>query len=472
MTITTRSGRFALLLLTVPLGAAAQQRVMLPAQDKILTDKATVQFSIGQEDGESWELLSGVRQVAFDAAENLYVLDGNNYRVLVFDQNGKYLRQIGKQGGGPGELMVPMSLSITNDNRVVIGDLGRRVLSIFKTDGTFVKNVPFEQGLMLGFGNAGSLQTHPKGGVIGLGNTMPAMMRGPEGGVSARGGRGEAPSAIASQAGRNRSSKVSWWDLRTDASKQLYEIKLPDLTPKVDEEGGSGGEVRTRVMIMQPVFSPPNTFGVLPDGSFALLHEAAYRIDVVGADGKVARVLERPIAPKKVTEGDKKVAMERRKENAARGGGRLMMTNINGASSVSTSAPPGMSEQSLDEMMRDATFLEVIPVLQRLQTDPQGRIWAQRTAPDQKPRGPIDILTADGRYVGTVTGMRAPSAVSKSGRAAFIEPDEELGVERVVVRRIPASWSAPACGAVTETRAGARPSAASCTPAPQKKSGS
>ena len=470
MKTSARLGRFALLLLTVPLGVSAQQRIMLPAQDKVLADKPAVQFSIGQEDGESWELLSGVRQVAFDAGENLYVLDANNYRVLVFDPNGKYLRQIGKQGGGPGELMVPMSLAISNDNRVVIGDLGRRVLSVFKTDGTFVKNVPFDQGLMMGGGSAGSaLQTHPQGGVIGLATTM--RIGGPDGRMSMRGG-GAAPSVVASQAGRNRSSKVAWWDLRTDASKELYEIKLPDLTPKIDEQGGSGGQVQTRVMIMQPVFSPPNTFGVLPDASFALLHEAAYRIEVVGANGKVERVLERPIAPKKVTEADKKIAMERRKENASRGTGRIFMTNINGTSSVSTARPPGMTEQSVEEMMRDATFLEVIPVLQRLQTDPQGRIWVQRTAPDQKSRGPIDILTGDGRYVGTVTGMWTPSAVSKSGRAAYIEPDEELGVERVVVRRIPASWSVPACGGVTETRAGARSAAATCASATQKKSGS
>ena len=466
----SRAGRSVLLLLALPLAAAAQQRIMLPAQDKLLAEKPATQFSIGQEDGESWELLSGVRQVAFDAAENLYILDGNNHRVLVFDANGKYQRQIGKQGGGPGELMLPMALAITNDNRVVIGDLGRRVLSIFKTDGTFVKNVPFDQGLMLGGGSIGSaLQTHPLGGVIGMASTMPARLGSPEMGAARGGG---AAAAASSQIGKNRSSKVVSWDLRSDAGKELHEIKLPDLTPKIEDGGGPGGERRTMVMISTPVFSPPNVFGVLPDASFALLHEAAYRIEVAGPDGKVARVLERPIAPKKVTESDKRIAMERRKENNARGGNRIFMTNTNGAQSVSTAAPPGANEQSIEQMLRDATFLDVIPAVARMQTDPQGRIWAQRTAQDQKQYGPIDILTGDGRYIGTVTGMRTPAAVSKAGRAAYIEPDEELGVERVVVRKLPASWSAPACGGVTETRAGARPGSANCAPAQPKKSGS
>src|SRR5262245_19759035 len=99
--------------------ASSQQRVALPAQDRILTEKATPQFAIGAEDGENWELLSSVRQVAFDANENLYILDGGNFRVLVFSPTGKFIRQIGKQGSGPGELMLPISMAVTSDGRVV-----------------------------------------------------------------------------------------------------------------------------------------------------------------------------------------------------------------------------------------------------------------------------------------------------------------------------------------------------------------
>src|SRR5574339_506103 len=88
--------------------AAAQQVTRLPAQDKVLPGKPVMQFSIGAEDGEDWELLSRVSQVAFDKQENLYVLDGGNHRVLVFNPQGKLVRKIGKQGGGPGELMTPV----------------------------------------------------------------------------------------------------------------------------------------------------------------------------------------------------------------------------------------------------------------------------------------------------------------------------------------------------------------------------
>src|SRR5688572_1248692 len=97
----------AAIALIAPVTLAAQQRVQLPARDKILSEKPAVVYSIGKEEGADWEILSGVRSVAFDARDNLYVLDGNNYRVLVFDATGKYVRSISRQGEGPGELMAP-----------------------------------------------------------------------------------------------------------------------------------------------------------------------------------------------------------------------------------------------------------------------------------------------------------------------------------------------------------------------------
>jgi hypothetical protein len=379
--------------------------------------------------------------------------------------------------------MLPLAMAVTTDSRIVIADLGRRTLSIFKTDGTFVRNVPFEEGQAVGAGaSAGSaLQAYPRGGVIGMTSTMFAFGGGPggppRGGAAGASrttterGAGEAALQTAAQnAGRKRTSSVTLWDLRTDQGKDLHVIPLPDIKPKASDDGSGAGQVQMRVTISTPLFAPPTVFGVLPDGSFAVVHDANYRIEVFGADGKPARVLERAIAPRKVTEADKRIAMQLRKENAGKSGARLYMTNVNGNSSVSTTPPAALAAKSVEEMLREATFLDVIPVVQRMSADPQGRIWVQRTAADQKPKGPIDILTQDGRYVGTVTGMVMPSAVSKSGRAAFLEPDEELGFERVVVRRLPASWAPGSCG-VTETRGGARPNAAVCTPPGQRKSG-
>jgi len=52
--------------------------------------------------------------------------------------------------------------------------------------------------------------------------------------------------------------------------------------------------------------------------------------------------------------------------------------------------------------------------------------------------GPIDVLTPDGRYLGTFPAeeMAMPGAFGPDGLAAFVEVDE-LGVQSVVVRRLP-----------------------------------
>ena len=54
--------------------------------------------------------------------------------------------------------------------------------------------------------------------------------------------------------------------------------------------------------------------------------------------------------------------------------------------------------------------------------------------------GPIDVVTADGRYVGTFTteATAMPDAFGPNGMAAFIELDE-FEVASVVVRRLPAA---------------------------------
>lgn len=52
--------------------------------------------------------------------------------------------------------------------------------------------------------------------------------------------------------------------------------------------------------------------------------------------------------------------------------------------------------------------------------------------------GPIDVLTPDGRYLGTFSAdeVSMPGAFGPEGLAAFVEVDE-LGVQTVVVKRLP-----------------------------------
>lgn len=86
--------------------------------------------------------------------------------------------------------------------------------------------------------------------------------------------------------------------------------------------------------------------------------------------------------------------------------------------------------------MASTTF----PVLQALSATWEGRVWVQRRSDEWDGDGPIDVLTADGDYIGTFpAGSTAlPDAFGPDGMAAFIEFDE-FHVASVVVRRLPAA---------------------------------
>lgn len=419
------TGLAALLLIAAP--ATAQQVTRIPAADRAIAGAPTQQFAIGAEDGEDWELLSRVSGVAFDARDNLYVLDAGNNRVLVFDAKGKFVRKIGKKGGGPGELMSPVGLALTKDGYIAVTDLGRPGVSLFRNDGSFVKNLMLSDSVGFPAIQNGTL-AHPTAGVVvrGAGMRMAAMRV--EGGPAQLGG----PTGP-------RSSPILWLPVN-GAPKSLYSVQLPSLTPKVTEGGGSGGQRNVSVRVSQPAFQPPVLWGLLPNGTVAVADEAGYKVKLV-SNGKVARVVERGFAPRKATEADKDRARSQRRTAMKSGTGMVVSRTDGpggGRSSIGTGGRGQVSDQEIEQSIREMTFLDYVPQLQRLSVDPKGRLWIERTARNVGDRGPIDIISADGTYVGTITA-RMPDAISATGRAAYIERDD-MDVERVVVRTLPKAW--------------------------------
>ena len=67
----------------------------------------------------------------------------------------------------------------------------------------------------------------------------------------------------------------------------------------------------------------------------------------------------------------------------------------------------------------------------------EGRIWVLRWGAEPWSDDPIDVVTPDGRYLGSYPAGTTvlPAAFGPDGLAAFIETDE-LGVQTVVVKRM------------------------------------
>jgi len=87
----------------------------------------------GRNDDPNYSF-SGVRDLAVDGEGRIYVLDGGNSRVQVFNADGAFLQTFGGPGQDPGHLAQPSNIAVVGD-RVVVNDIGNARLSVWGLDG-------------------------------------------------------------------------------------------------------------------------------------------------------------------------------------------------------------------------------------------------------------------------------------------------------------------------------------------------
>jgi hypothetical protein len=112
--------------------------------------------------GNSKTLLNDPADIAVDPANgDVYIADGyGNHRVVVFDKNGNYLRQMGGVGTGLGQFTAgdgghPHCVVIGKDGLVYACDRGQDRINVYKKDGTAVTEIPVIPGTAA-LGTAGS----------------------------------------------------------------------------------------------------------------------------------------------------------------------------------------------------------------------------------------------------------------------------------------------------------------------------
>jgi DNA-binding beta-propeller fold protein YncE len=85
----------------------------------------------GTEDGE----FNLPRDVALDARGWLYVVDGGNFRVQVFDDNGEFVRQVGQLGRQYGHFARPKGVAVDGDGNIYVSDAAHGNFQIFDAEG-------------------------------------------------------------------------------------------------------------------------------------------------------------------------------------------------------------------------------------------------------------------------------------------------------------------------------------------------
>jgi hypothetical protein len=403
----------ALALTLVAAPAAAQQVVRLPAQDRLLGGRITTVFGVGTVEGRSWEMLNNAEAAAFDRADNLYVLDRGNARVLVFDRAGRFVRQLGHKGGGPGEFEVPVGLTVMADGTVAVLDVAHQNVTLFGADGRFRRTVAWRPAWGL---PEREIQAEPRGGVITM--LRPGLFP----------AAGRLPSAPQSRV----LARVSL--AGAGAAETLLPVPDNAITESKVDEGGGARRVNFRMM-GPPEFAPITRWGVLPGGSIALTHTQLYTVKVLDPRGRVVRLLQRPVPVRRPTERDREAARQRVRERMQSGRGMIVVMR----GGPGGSAPPPISREQIEQRVRELQFADTVRTIQGMLVTPSGKLWVERTPPNIGDPGPIDILTPEGRYLGTLRGTQLPAAISATGRAAYFAHDENE-VERVIVRQLPPGW--------------------------------
>lgn len=383
---------------------AAQEVIELPARDSFMVGAFLPGYRVGSVLDGSWDTFGEIGDVAFDAAGNLYIFDTQALRVSVVDRAGGLVRQFGQRGEGPGEFEPDfgemLRMAVLPDGRAVIYTWNRGAFVVFGTDGEYERTVRIEGGSRTTFmglqalpGSDAVLATSP---VLRPSTALPADVR-------RRAGSGPTLRAIER--------------FGLDGFLATVDTVVAAWSPPGDPDG----------------FAPQLVSGILPDGGIAYSDSSAYAIKIVSGAGDPVRILTRPIRPDPVTERDRALFIDWRiqyersfERDLARLGGDYA----------------DIAKEMADRNRRRAestVFYHEIPVVRDLRTAWSGNIWVQRRSTELASVGNIDILTPDGRYLGTYPPAATvmPSAFGPDGLIALVERDE-LDVQTVVVKRLPA----------------------------------
>lgn len=348
--------------------------VTYPGDDHPLdwtADTVVVLGGAGVEPSDS--AFFSVSAVDADAAGNIYVLDGDEARVLAYDSTGRFLRRVGAKGGGPGEFEMPIAMSVSPDAIVSVFDFSKRALVRFERTGQTLDEIRMEQA-----SSGGDFETH---GDVLLHNMRD---RSPADGNSVR------------------------WTLVRIADSQTTDLLRVDQTMSGAIHLESCG---IRFAGLPQIFAPPRTW-TARDGRVAGAIDHAYNVRIISGDSLV-RMIRRDLPMIPATT-----------ERAVASVGPGMTVGL----------PGGERTCSSEEVVEKRGVADVVPLIAKLAIAPDGAIWISRNT-DQHGRTLTDIFDISGNYLGTLPSDYPFPDAFVSPQTIVVRDEDEMGVARVLVIR-------------------------------------
>lgn len=200
-----------------------------------------------------------------------------------------------------------------------------------------------------------------------------------------------------------------------ERNARLLQVVASDTVELTSHGGPAGGMVQFSCVAYPaaPVFTP--SLAWTSNGRLtAATKQTPYQVDVYRGPTLV-RSIRRPIPPKATTEAD-----------------------------VARLHPEGVTVQfgggggctiPVSEMVEKQGTAPVVPQVRALVLDPQGRLWVERYTFDDEP-DQVDLFSAEGEYLGTMTGRGLPLGFPRADLVLFAEENPDTGVSQVVAYQI------------------------------------
>lgn len=132
--------------------ASGAVRVRNVADPAVAPWRLTEGLRLGSVSSDGPDQFGQIRDVTADALGRIYVLESQAKQVRVFEPDGHFVRSLGHEGQGPGELANPIRLEWGPDDALWIVDFGNKRYEVFDTTGVRLASYPILP-TSFGFGN-------------------------------------------------------------------------------------------------------------------------------------------------------------------------------------------------------------------------------------------------------------------------------------------------------------------------------
>jgi hypothetical protein len=337
------------------------------------------ELSVG---GEEYDMLSRPMRFIVDREGGIYISDSQDQTIKIFDQNGEYVRSIGRKGEGPGEFSYLGSQTFLPDGKLLAMDSMSMRLNLFDPEGNYLTSYHW---------------AHRPGRLL-YATALDCVM-----------------SVYTFQDSKDplsgRKLFVKKFDFEGDEINSFGEFKPEEGKVHTESRSGGGG---VALLISLP-YAPHSIFASDPERQY-LYHcvNNEYMIEVFDKDGKVIRRFDRPYEPLSFTSEDAEKFRSRYKDS-----------NMEG----------------LKKMVQGMSMPAIKTITPQMRVDDVGNLWVEtyeQRDGDEKDFTAYDIYNPDGYYEAKVWIDLKPEYFV-NGKMYRTHRDEETGYS--LVKRYRVVWN-------------------------------